>query len=125
MTAVETGRPVAQSPLELLESRRRHAGWAIVLRGVAAVIFGMIALRYPNAAAGAFVIIFAVFAFADGILDFVIANTLGRVGMRWGWWVFGAIASIAAGVVAIAYPGPTFLALVLLVGARAIVMGCL
>lgn len=95
----------------------------MVLRGVCAVIFGLIAIRYPGAAAGAFVIIFAVFAFADAILDFFVAGTMGRLGLRWGWYAFAAIVSIAAGVVALAYPGVTFLALVFLIAARAIAMG--
>jgi uncharacterized membrane protein HdeD (DUF308 family) len=97
----------------------------MILRGVAAVIFGLIALAYPGAAAGAFVIIFAVFAFADAILDFFIAATMGRAGLKWGWYVFAALISIAAGVVAIAYPSITFLALLFLVAARAIVTGFL
>jgi uncharacterized membrane protein HdeD (DUF308 family) len=97
----------------------------MILRGVAAVIFGVIAIAYPSAAASAFVIVFAVFAFADGILDFFLAASLGSAGMRWGWYVFAALVSIAAGVAALAYPSITFLALVFLVAARAIVMGFL
>jgi uncharacterized membrane protein HdeD (DUF308 family) len=95
----------------------------MALRGIVAIIFGVIALRYPGAAASAFVIVFAVFAFADAILDFVVAGTFGRMGMRWGWYVFAALVSIAAGVLALAYPSATFLVLVLLVGARAFAMG--
>ena len=107
----------------LVESRSRQAGWAMALRGVVAVIFGLIALRYPSAAAGAFVIIFAVFAFADAILEFVVARTAGRIGARWGWYVVGGIVSLVAGVVALVYPTATFFALVLLVGARALATG--
>jgi uncharacterized membrane protein HdeD (DUF308 family) len=115
----------APGPSVVIESHHRQAGWAMALRGIVAVIFGLIALRYPSAAAGAFVIIFAVFAFADAILDFVAASAFGRMGLRWGWYVFAAIVSIAAGILALAYPRVTFVVLVLLVGARAIVMGIL
>jgi uncharacterized membrane protein HdeD (DUF308 family) len=97
----------------------------MIVRGVAAVIFGLIALRFPGAAAGAFVIIFAAFAFADAILDFFVAATMGRAGLKWGWYVFAALVSIAAGVVAVTYPRITILALVFLVAARAIVVGFL
>jgi uncharacterized membrane protein HdeD (DUF308 family) len=82
-------------------------------------------VRYPSAAAGSFVIIFAVFAFADAILELITAKSLGRMGMRWGWYVVAALVSIAAGVVALVYPRITFVALVLLIGARAIVTGVL
>jgi uncharacterized membrane protein HdeD (DUF308 family) len=106
-----------------LESTARHAGWAIALRGIIAVVFGVIALRAPNVAAGAFVIVFAIYAFADGILDFFLAAQLGRSGHRWGWYLFEGIATIAVGVIALAYPGITLLTLVLLVGIRAITLG--
>ena len=109
--------------LGALESNRRRTGWAMALRGVVAVIFGIVALRNPRAAAGVFVVAFAVFAFADGILDFVVAGAMGRAGQRWGWYVFGGLVSIAAGIIALAYPDATLLALVLVVGIRAVVMG--
>ncbi|HXN32181.1 MAG TPA: DUF308 domain-containing protein [Polyangiaceae bacterium] len=108
-----------------LESTARHTGWAMLLRGVVAVIFGVIAVRSPNIAAGAFVIVFAFYAFADGILDFVLSAQLGRAGRRWGWYAFVGIASIAVGVIALAYPAVTLLAAVLLVALRAIVLGVL
>jgi uncharacterized membrane protein HdeD (DUF308 family) len=97
----------------------------MALRGVIAVIFGAIAIRSPAIAAGAFVIVFAVYAFADGILDFALAGQLRRAGQRWGWYVFSGLASIALGVVALAYPSVTLIAIVLLVALRAVVMGIL
>jgi uncharacterized membrane protein HdeD (DUF308 family) len=95
----------------------------MALRGILAVIFGLIALRHPGAAASAFVIIFAVFAFADAILELVTATAFGGLGLRWGWYAAGAVVSVAAGILAIAYPRATFLVLVLLIGARAIALG--
>jgi uncharacterized membrane protein HdeD (DUF308 family) len=106
-----------------IESTARQTGWTMALRGVLAVVFGIIALRNPNAAATAFVIVFAIYAFADGFLNFVLAARLGRAGQRWGWYLFEGIASVALGVVALAYPRATLLALVLLVGLRAIILG--
>ena len=106
-----------------LESVTRKSGWAVALRGVLAVIFGIIALRSPNVVAGTFVIVFAIYAFADGILDFAFAGQLGRAGQPWGWQVFEGLVSVALGVIALASPGLTLLALVFLIGIRAIVMG--
>jgi uncharacterized membrane protein HdeD (DUF308 family) len=106
-----------------LESTPHHTGWSMMLRGIVAVIFGAISIRSPNIAAGAFVIVFAVYAFADGALDFVLAAQLGRAGQRWGWYAFSGIASIAVGVIALAYPAVTLLVAVILVAVRAIVMG--
>lgn len=115
---------VASHPFQAsLESAARRSGWAMALRGVLAVIFGIIALRSPDIAAGAFVVVFAIYAMADGILDFVIAERLGRAGARWGWYLLEGIASIALGIIALAYPRVTLLAAVLLIGLRAIVVG--
>jgi uncharacterized membrane protein HdeD (DUF308 family) len=106
-----------------LQSISRQMGWAMTLRGLIAVIFGVIALRSPGTAAGALVIVFAIYAFADGLLEWFLASQLGRAGQRWGWYFFAGLASIALGVIALTYPGPTLLALVLLVGIYAIVQG--
>lgn len=106
-----------------LESLPRHVGWALAIRGVLAVIFGAIAIRSPNVAAAALVVVFAIYAFLDGILEFVVAGRLGRSGQRWGWYVFEGIVTIAIGVIALAYPAITIVALVLLIAIRAIALG--
>jgi uncharacterized membrane protein HdeD (DUF308 family) len=108
-----------------LETTARQAGWAMALRGILAVIFGIIALRSPGVAARAFVIVFAVYAFADGILDFVLASQLARAGERWGWYVFEGIATIALGVIALVFPQITLLTMVLIIAIRAIAVGVL
>ena len=113
----------AQEIQSSIESTARKSGWAVTLRGILAVFFGIIALRSPNLVAGAFVVIFAIYAFADGILDFVVAGQRGRAGERWGWFVFEGLVSIALGVIALAYPHITLLVVVLLIGIRAIVSG--
>jgi uncharacterized membrane protein HdeD (DUF308 family) len=109
--------------LSSVESNARHIGWAMALRGIIAVVFGVIAIRNPSVAAGAFVIVFAIYALADGLFDLFVAAQLGRAGQRWGWQLFEGIATIALGVIALAYPGITLLALVLLVAIRAITLG--
>jgi uncharacterized membrane protein HdeD (DUF308 family) len=106
-----------------IESTVHQAGWAVALRGLLAIIFGVIALRSPGVAASAFVIVFAVYAFADGVMDLYLASQLGRAGQRWGWYVFEGLASIALGVIALAYPHITLLIAVLLIGIRAITVG--
>jgi uncharacterized membrane protein HdeD (DUF308 family) len=115
----------SQEIVSSMDSVARKAGWAVALRGVLAVIFGIIALRSPNVVAGAFVIVFAIYAFADGILDFTIAGQMGRAGRPWGWHVFEGLVSIALGVIALVYPAVTLVTVILLIGLRAIVMGIL
>jgi uncharacterized membrane protein HdeD (DUF308 family) len=104
-------------------SSHRTAWWSILLRGLLAIIFGIIALSRPGAAAAAFVIVFAVYALADGAVAFVQAAWRGRAGLRWGWYFLEGITSVAIGVIAFAYPAITLLVIVLLVAIRAIVLG--
>lgn len=106
-----------------IESQDHPSGWAMVLRGVIAVIFGVIVVRSPNMAASALVILFAIYAFVDAVLDFFVAARRGRAGLRWGWYLFEGIASVAIGVLALAFPGMTIVLAVLLIGIRALVLG--
>ena len=115
----------AQEVRSSIESTARKTGWAVTLRGILAVIFGIIALRSPHVVASAFVVVFAIYAFMDGILDFVLAGQRGRAGESWGWYVFEGLVSVALGIIALAFPGITLLTIVLLIGIRAIVMGIL
>ena len=118
-----TAAPGTLQPL--VESQDHPSGWAMVLRGVIAVIFGVIVVRSPTLAASAFVILFAVYAFVDAAMDFFLAARRGRAGLRWGWYLFEGLVSVALGVLALALPGMTIFLAVLLIGIRALVLGTL
>jgi uncharacterized membrane protein HdeD (DUF308 family) len=97
--------------------------WALALRGVAAILFGVIALFWPPAAVAALVAVFGAYALVDGIFNLVAAVRAGRAGQRWGALVFEGIVSLLAGVLTLFYPGVTALALVIFVGAWSLVTG--
>jgi uncharacterized membrane protein HdeD (DUF308 family) len=110
-------------PFDRSDPMTPSSGWPTAVRGLLAIVFGIIALTSPRATALAFVILFAIWAFADAVFAFVTAARRGRAGERWGWFVFEGIVSAAAGVLALAFPGLTILALTILVAVRAIVLG--
>lgn len=95
---------------------------SMILIGVAAIIAGVIALAWPGVTILALVILFAVYAFSDAILQGSRAFSSDTAGPVFGHLLLGLI-DIAAGVVAIAWPGPTALVLVFVVAAWAIVGG--
>lgn len=99
------------------------AGWSIALRGVLAVVFGIIALSSPRIAAQAFVIVFAIYAMVDGVVAFGTAARRGRAGLHWGWFLFEGLVSVAAGVLSLVYPQMTLLILTLFIAIRALVLG--
>jgi uncharacterized membrane protein HdeD (DUF308 family) len=88
---------------------------AVLWRGLLAIAVGAVAVIWPNITVGAFVILFAVYAFIAAVADAARAFTSDR-----GWSVVGhlllSLVSLAASVVALVWPGPTALVLTLIVG---------
>lgn len=95
--------------------------WVLVVRGVAAVIFGVLALIWPAASLIALAIIFGAFALVDGV---VLAFTAFRAGSgnRMPLGVQAGL-SIALGLMALIWPMAAVIALVFLIGAWAVVTG--
>ena len=99
--------------------------WAFVIRGVLAVIFGLIALFLPGVTMLSLVIVFAAYAIADGILAIISAVRAGREGERWSFLAFEGIVGILVGAAAAAFPGITVVVFVALVAAWALITGSL
>ena len=95
---------------------------SLILLGVLAIVVGIIALAWPGATILALIILFAVYAFIDAGLQAMRAFSGGSAGPVLGHLLLALIA-VAAGVVAIVWPGPTALVLVLVVGIWAFVGG--
>lgn len=98
--------------------------WVYLLRGLVAVAFGVIALVWPGIALGALIVLFAVYAFADGILSIGGLLIGVRVGPWWAQLLMGLL-SIVAGVIAVVSPGITALVLLLVIASWAIANGIL
>jgi len=110
---------------EIMSARLARNWWAIALRGVFALLFGLVALLMPVTTLAALALLFAAYMAADGILAIIAALRAARRHERWGWLVFEGIADLIAGAVAFFWPLLTVLAFVLLMGAWAIVSGAL
>ena len=94
----------------------------LIWRGILGIVVGVIAVAWPGITIGAFVILFAVYAFLAAGMEAVRAfgsETAGPVAGR----LVLSLLDVAAGVVALAWPGITALALVLWVAAWAFVTG--
>ena len=97
--------------------------WAIVLRGVCAVLFGVGAFAWPGITLAVLVLLYGAYALVEGVLA-VAGALVGRQGGPFPWGVFLAgLAGVAVGVVTFLYPGLTGLALLYLIAAWAIVRG--
>jgi uncharacterized membrane protein HdeD (DUF308 family) len=90
-----------------------------ILLGVLAIIVGIIALAWPGVTVYALVILFAVYAFIGAGLQAVRAFSSRNAGPVFGHLLLGLV-DLAAGVIAVAWPAPTALVVVLVVGIWAV-----
>jgi len=95
---------------------------SLILRGILAIIVGIIALAWPGVTVLALVILFAIYAFIDAGLQAMRALSSAKAGTGVGNLLLGLL-DLAAGVVALVWPGPTALVLVLVVAIWAVVGG--
>ena len=119
-TTVESLHPAAGDAAML--ARR---WWAILVRGVAAIVFGVLAFVLPGVTLAVMVLLFGAYAMVDGIFALVAAARGRAAGQPWWALVIEGILSIAAGIVTFAWPGLTALLLVYVIGAWAIITGVL
>ena len=98
--------------------------WTTVLRGVCAILFGLLALAWPGVTLAALVLVWGAYAFADGVLAFATAfsDTAERP-----WWalVLTGLVSIGAALFAFFYPGLTAVGLLFVIAFWAIASGAL
>jgi uncharacterized membrane protein HdeD (DUF308 family) len=99
--------------------------WAIGIRGALGILFGLIALFLPGATMLSLVLVFAAYAFLDGVLGIVSAVRAARQNERWGYLVLEGLVDIAAAAVAVLWPGITVVAFVFVIAFWAIVTGVL
>jgi uncharacterized membrane protein HdeD (DUF308 family) len=110
------------SPVALLELLAKN-WWLVLLRGAAAVAFGLLAFGWPGITLVALVFLYGAYALVDGVL--AIGAALGGRGRRRpiGWLVFVGLLGIGAGLIAFFWPGLTALALLALIGVWSILHG--
>jgi len=110
----------AQHPKE--RSHVEVVNTSLILRGILALTVGTMALAWPRITVLALAVLFAVYAFMASGLE-----ALRAFSSRTAWPVFGhvlvGLIDLAAGVAALAWPGPTALVLVLIVASRAVIAG--
>ena len=99
--------------------------WLLLFRGVAAIIFGVLAFFWPGITLLTLVLLWGAYALVDGVLALWAAIS-GRVpsmtGPRW-WLAIVGLAGIAAGIITFAWPGITTVVLLMFVAAWAVVTG--
>lgn len=97
--------------------------WTFILRGVIAIVFGVLAFIAPLWSIGVLVLLFAAWAIVDGVTGIWTGIRTRRTDRNWWLEILEGVVSVIAGVIALLLPGFAAEVLVLLIGAWAIVTG--
>jgi len=97
--------------------------WALVIRGFAAIIFGLFALFIPGMTVGVLLVSFAVYALVDGV--FAIAASINRTDRSGNWpgMLVRGIIGILASIAVVTLPAMTALMLLYVIAAWAVISG--
>lgn len=106
----------------MLQSMAR-SWWVWLLRGIAAIVFGIIAFVSPAATLLALVIVFGIYAIFDGVLAVVTAFQIREDAKHWWVVLLEGLAGILFGIIALVYSLITAGALLLLIAFWAVVTG--
>ncbi len=109
--------------MELDPSAVAARWWTLVVRGIAAILFGVLALVWPGISLLALILLWGAYAVADGVFSIVLSARAGAGGRRWGWLFFQGLVGMAAGVVTFLWPGMTAIVLLTLIAVWALVTG--
>lgn len=96
--------------------------WIVVLRGIFAVLFGIGAIIWPGLTVTVLVILFGAYSLVDGIF-MLIAGIRGGAGVHRLPLIGQGILSIVLGILVLAWPGLTALALLYFIAVWAIIIG--
>jgi uncharacterized membrane protein HdeD (DUF308 family) len=102
---------------------RRTTMWSLALRGVIAIVFGVLAILWPAVTLVALALLFGAYALVNGVMEIVAAFRRQPDATRRAALVLAGLLSVAAGIIALVWPGVTALALVVIVGVWAVVTG--
>lgn len=99
--------------------------WVFLLRGILAVIFGILAFIWPGTTLLTLIILFGAYALVDGIFA-IIAGVAGY-GTTERWWaeVIEGVLGMVIGLMTLLWPGATALVVLYFIAAWAIVTGIL
>lgn len=97
--------------------------WVLLLNGICAIVFGIIAFTWPHITLIVLAILYGIYSLADGITMTIAAFGKNKQGESWGHLLFHGIISIIAGLIALLWPAITAIALLIVIAIWAIIRG--
>ena len=99
--------------------------WALAIRGVLAILFGLAAFALPLTTLQALVLLFAVYLAADGAFAIVAGIRAASNDERWGALIIEGVVNLVAGAVAFLFPGLTVVIFITLLSVWGVISGAL
>lgn len=97
--------------------------WSLVIRGLTAIVIGVITVLWSDITTGQLVLVFFAYAMIDGLVGIAGAVRAAEQHERWGSLLSDGLVGIVAAVVAVAWPGISNLSLLYVIAAWAIASG--
>ncbi|MBV9522370.1 MAG: HdeD family acid-resistance protein [Alphaproteobacteria bacterium] len=97
--------------------------WALALRGVASLVFGLIAILFPGITIGALILLFAVYAVVDGVFAIIAGIRAAERHERWWPLALEGVIDILAGIVVFLWPALSLIVLIYIIAAWAVISG--
>jgi uncharacterized membrane protein HdeD (DUF308 family) len=97
--------------------------WAMVLRGIAAIVFGVLAFVWPHITLTALIFLFGAYALVDGVFSIIAGVKTHAENKRWWLLLILGLLSVAAGIYAFVIPTITAFILLILIASWSIVSG--
>lgn len=127
MTDTQTSGSAEMPSVGTLRRMLGDNWWLVLLRGIAAIAFGVIAIFWPAITLISLTLLWGAYILVDGVLALWAAIS-GRggasMGTRW-WLAFSGVVSILAGLATFFWPGMTTFILLLFIGVWAVIIGVL
>jgi len=99
--------------------------WVLLLRGLVAIAFGVLAWLQPGISLATLVLLFGAYTMADGILGIWIAITGRQENEHWWVLLLGGLLGTGIGILTFLAPGVTALALLFYIAVWAVATGVL
>lgn len=99
--------------------------WVLLIRGIAAIVFGILAIGWPGHALVALALLFGAYALVDGVFALVAAVRAAERHAHWMALVAEGLLGIVAGIIVLAHPGFAIVAFAIIAAIWLIVTGIL
>ena len=124
MSTMQVGRPPGMGLGSAMVHALAKNWWMLLLRGVAAIIFGVLAFAWPGMTLLTLIMFYGAFALFDGVMAIIAAITGGAAASRW-WLAAVGLLGIGTGLLMFMMPGLTALVLLYFIAGWAIATGAL